>query len=57
MLIKDVSDGAEFVARFLEILELYRIGTVGLKKEESFSRFLEECAQVLAPNQELPKAR
>ena len=36
-LIGDVSDRAEFVARFLGILELYRIGAVGLKQEESFS--------------------
>jgi len=36
-LITDVSDRAEFVARFLGILELYRIGAVGLKQEESFS--------------------
>ena len=36
-LIGDVSDRAGFVARFLGILELYRIGAVGLKQEESFS--------------------
>jgi segregation and condensation protein A len=36
-LISDTSDRAEFVARFLGILELYRIGAVGLKQEESFS--------------------
>jgi segregation and condensation protein A len=36
-LISDVSDRAEFVARFLGVLELYRIGAVGLKQEESFS--------------------
>ena len=36
-LISDVSDRAEFVARFLGVLELYRIGAVGLTQEESFS--------------------
>ena len=36
-LITDVADRAEFVARFLGILELYRLGAVGLKQEASFS--------------------
>jgi len=36
-LISDTTDRAEFVARFLGILELYRIGAVGLKQDESFS--------------------
>ena len=36
-LISDTSDRAEYVARFLGILELYRIGAVGLKQDESFS--------------------
>ena len=36
-LIADASDRAEFVARFLGVLELYRIGAIGLSQQDPFS--------------------
>lgn len=39
-LIADAADRAEFVARFLGVLELYRIGAIGLSQDDPFSEIL-----------------
>ena len=37
-LVADVKDRSEFVARFLGVLELYKIGAVGLNQKEAFGQ-------------------
>ncbi|MDP5025528.1 MAG: segregation/condensation protein A, partial [Aquiluna sp.] len=39
-LIADSADRAEFVARFLGILELYRAGAIGISQENPFDDFI-----------------
>lgn len=38
-LIADVKDRSELVARFLGLLELYRLGAVGFKQADPFADF------------------
>jgi segregation and condensation protein A len=39
-LIADAADRAEFVARFLGVLELYRIGAIGLRQQDAFGEIV-----------------